>query len=151
MTLTPAIANKLAAILPRLASNHDGEVVATARAIDRTLKSVGADWHDLTEAFTRGAAVIIIRDRKAAKPEPKPSSRKPPPRSAPSWDSLSLAGRIAWLTICAEKACLSPWEQSFAESILVSLRDDPYRPLSPKQKGICDRIIRSAFNFGFRP
>ena len=38
-------------LLPRLASPHDGEVVATARAIERTLRSAGRDWHDLAEAI----------------------------------------------------------------------------------------------------
>jgi hypothetical protein len=34
-------------LIPLLASNHDGEVVATVRAISRVLKSGGFDWHDL--------------------------------------------------------------------------------------------------------
>jgi hypothetical protein len=37
----------LGKIIPRLATNHDGEVVATVRAIQRTLKGVNADLHDL--------------------------------------------------------------------------------------------------------
>ena len=38
-------------LIPRLASTHDGEVVATARAIERTLCGAGADWHDLAAAI----------------------------------------------------------------------------------------------------
>jgi hypothetical protein len=38
-------------LIPRLASEHDGEVVATVRAIERTLKAVGHDWHDLVLAL----------------------------------------------------------------------------------------------------
>jgi hypothetical protein len=34
-----------------LASDHDGEVVATARAIGRLLKSTGHDWHDLAASL----------------------------------------------------------------------------------------------------
>jgi hypothetical protein len=37
----------LGKLIPRLASNHDGEVIATVRAIRRTLASSGADLHDL--------------------------------------------------------------------------------------------------------
>jgi hypothetical protein len=39
------VALLLGRLIPRLASEHDGEVVATARAIERTLKSAGRDWH----------------------------------------------------------------------------------------------------------
>ena len=46
-TITP----RLRKLLPRLASNHDGEVAATARAIERTLKSSGHDWHDLAASI----------------------------------------------------------------------------------------------------
>jgi hypothetical protein len=41
---------RLSKLLPRLASNHDGEVVATARAIERVLRASGHDWHDLAAA-----------------------------------------------------------------------------------------------------
>ena len=36
----------LSKLIPRLASSHDGEVIATARAIERALHGAGADWHD---------------------------------------------------------------------------------------------------------
>jgi hypothetical protein len=39
--------NRVTKLLPRLASTYEGEVVATARALERTLKAVGCDWHDL--------------------------------------------------------------------------------------------------------
>jgi hypothetical protein len=47
-----AVAPKLAKLLPMLASDKDGEVVATARAIGRTLSAAKADWHDLVRALT---------------------------------------------------------------------------------------------------
>jgi hypothetical protein len=37
----------VAKLVPRLASTHDGEVVATARAIERALRAASLDWHDL--------------------------------------------------------------------------------------------------------
>jgi hypothetical protein len=46
-----AIAPVLGKLIPRLASNHDGEVIATVRAIERVLKSSGRDWHDLSHAI----------------------------------------------------------------------------------------------------
>ena len=47
-TITP----KLVKLLPLLASDQPGEVVATAAAISRTLKAAGADWHDLVSNLT---------------------------------------------------------------------------------------------------
>jgi hypothetical protein len=47
MSVPATIAPTLGKLIPLLASDHDGEVVATARAIDRVLKSGGRDWHDL--------------------------------------------------------------------------------------------------------
>jgi hypothetical protein len=51
MTLSPDTILKLAKMIPRLSSDHDGEVVATAHAIERTLQSSGWDWHDLVATF----------------------------------------------------------------------------------------------------
>ena len=67
-----AVAPQLAKLIPRLASNHDGEVVATARAIERVLKSGGFDWHDL-------AAVVC--------------TSPPPPKS---WRSLARFCADRW-------------------------------------------------------
>ena len=47
----------LSKLIPRLASSHDGEVIATARAIERALHGAGADWHDLAAAITIKPAV----------------------------------------------------------------------------------------------
>ena len=49
-----AVATKLAKILPRLASEHDGEVINTVRALDRTLTGAGLDWHALSKIIAAG-------------------------------------------------------------------------------------------------
>jgi len=46
---------KLKLLIPRLASDSEGEIVATVNAIARTLKSNGADLHDLAAALEPGA------------------------------------------------------------------------------------------------
>jgi hypothetical protein len=45
-TITPTLGK----LIPRLASNHPGEVVATAAAIGRVLEANKLDWHDLAAA-----------------------------------------------------------------------------------------------------
>jgi hypothetical protein len=45
------IAPQLGKLVLMLSSNHDGEIVATARAIDRVLRSHRLDWHDFAQAI----------------------------------------------------------------------------------------------------
>jgi hypothetical protein len=45
--LTAALVPMLSKLIPLLASDKDGEVVATAHAIGRVLKASGCDWDDL--------------------------------------------------------------------------------------------------------
>jgi hypothetical protein len=49
--LAPPLADKLAKMLPMLSSDRDGEVLATVRAIGRTLRAGGIDWHTLAKAI----------------------------------------------------------------------------------------------------
>ena len=52
MTALTPIRDKLAILIPRLASDRPGEVAATAAAITRQLAKAGADWHDLADQLT---------------------------------------------------------------------------------------------------
>src|SRR5262245_1278608 len=54
MTAIPEIVVKL---IPRLAPDHDGEVVATVRAIGRSLRGADLDWHDLAGHIRAGPAL----------------------------------------------------------------------------------------------
>jgi hypothetical protein len=47
------IAQRLKKLVLLLSSEQDGEVVGAARAIDRALRSAGADWHDLVSQLDR--------------------------------------------------------------------------------------------------
>jgi hypothetical protein len=53
MTDLTSIAGKLAKYVRLLASDKDGEVVAAARAMQRTLLSIGADFHCLADRVER--------------------------------------------------------------------------------------------------
>lgn len=54
---------QIALLIPKLASDHDGEIVGTVKAIERVLQASGLDWHDLAKAIESG-----------------PARREPPPR-----------------------------------------------------------------------
>jgi hypothetical protein len=56
------IAPRLRCLLLMLSSDRDGEVVAAARAIGRTLQSAGSDWHDLAQALCPPAPIVRGRD-----------------------------------------------------------------------------------------
>jgi hypothetical protein len=51
---TLALPPKIALLIPLLGSDVDGEVVGAARAIERTLKASGRDWHDLAAQLANG-------------------------------------------------------------------------------------------------
>ena len=47
MKLAPAVRHALAKLIRLLASDVDGEALAAVRALDRTLRADGCDFHDL--------------------------------------------------------------------------------------------------------
>jgi hypothetical protein len=70
------VAPKLSKLIPMLATDHDGEVVATVRAISRTLKGAGLDFHSLVEALGEHKSTYAPPPppRKAQAPTPQPTS-----------------------------------------------------------------------------
>lgn len=50
--MSPIVTDRIAKLIPRLASNHEGEVIATVAAIRRTLDGAGHDLHDLAECIS---------------------------------------------------------------------------------------------------
>jgi hypothetical protein len=65
---------KIAKRIPLLASDHDGEVVATSRAIDLTLKRAGLDLHDLAGAITAAKIPSVYSGHAAQEPAYRPTS-----------------------------------------------------------------------------
>jgi hypothetical protein len=122
------VAEKLSKLIPRLATNHDGEIVATVAAIGRTLQSAGLDFHDLAAALREEPSppevVVPYRDR-----EP---DAQPPMGS--DWISAACWCRDA------DDGRLTPWERSFVRSLLDQLRRKP-RP-SARQARVLNDIFR---------
>jgi hypothetical protein len=56
------LVERLHKLIPRLGTTYEAEAIATIRAIDRTLKGAGFDWHDLANA---AAAHFSARIRQA--------------------------------------------------------------------------------------
>ena len=104
MTAIEPIADKLSKLIPLLGSPVDGEALSAVRAIDRTLKSAGSDWHDLASALNSRPGAT-----KTA-PTPKP---KPPPPPEP----IDRAAVMTMARAVAEASRSTDWEREFAASI----------------------------------
>jgi hypothetical protein len=140
MSALPAVAIKIGKLIPMLSSPSDGEVVNTARAIERTLKGAGLNWHDLAKAFTAPS-----KARMEPAPEPKPQPRtheRPKPSSPRRWEDMSHLDRICaldWLRFWGE---LSAWERKLAGDIEDLITAKPHIRLSEKQVAHLNGILR---------
>lgn len=119
----------LARLIPRLASPFDAEVTATARAIERALKSQKLDWHDL-------AAVVTAQ---SSKPFPVPSGIAESPRA------MEIR---AWLEAISRERWMNAWTHDFVGDMLVRGSLDR---ISAKQADCIDKIIAEAYRRGVRP
>jgi len=95
------LSSKLGKLIRRLSSENDNEVVATVRAIERTLKSATNDLHDLADLVERygtfvfdKASTQVVRTAAPYWSKAAPETKKKP---APRWSKMSAKNRLAWL------------------------------------------------------
>ena len=70
MTAVPTmIVGKLATLIRLLSSDRDGEVIATVRALVRTLESAGSDIHALAEHIEKANGGLTDADKKKIRTE----------------------------------------------------------------------------------
>lgn len=69
---------EIAKLVPRLGSDHAGEVAATAAAIQRKMKANGLDWHDFAKRLASGGQGVASETRPAAKPHSWGTSTRAP-------------------------------------------------------------------------
>jgi len=62
---------KIVAIIPRLGSDHDGEIVAAAKAIGRKLAVAKCGFVDLANALSSQAPIASARTSRRASPAPR--------------------------------------------------------------------------------
>lgn len=115
MIFEPATIEKLGKLFPRLASDHEGEVVATVRAIQRTLAGVGHSLHDVAPAMQPEALVkVVYRDRPA-------ESKAPPPPAKTAYEKVEDWRRIIRLADILLTECdLNNREASFIRQMRAS-------------------------------
>ena len=124
--LTRAFPPVIARLIPRLGSPFDHEVTATARAIERSLKSRKLDWHDVAAAVTA----------------------QPPSRPASLAESDDAARMRIWLEAVSREPWPNDWTQKFIAGVL---RRPSLDRLSKKQVAVVNNIIDEAHRRGVRP
>jgi hypothetical protein len=96
--VTPAANDKLAKLVRLLSSDKDGEVLAAASAIKRTLAAEGSDIHALADALCR--------------PQQRQESRRPPsPPREDDWHGMACECQ-------ARSYRLSEREQGFIDDMV---------------------------------
>jgi hypothetical protein len=118
----------VARMIPRLGSPFDHEVVTSARAIERALKPLGFDWHDVAAAVTAQASPTQYEQHRA--------------------ESGEARQMRAWLTAILREPWPNAWTRGFVADLL---RHRSLDKLSERQLTCIDRIIREAFDRGVRP
>lgn len=114
------LAPRLSKLIPRLASDHEGEVVATVAAIRRTLENGGLDLHALAAAI--GNPPVVYRTEPAC---------AEPSRSHQMDARRCLQSGIVW----------KPHEAEFLRQMVSQLRR-PSEKQSDWLDGLLDRAAR---------
>jgi hypothetical protein len=96
--ITPATANKLAAIIRMMSSDKDGDVLNAGRALNRALKSVGCDIHDLAEVVEHmnGGALSEVEMKKIYNAGVEAGMRAVENRQHSGGDFHNVDGTPAW-------------------------------------------------------
>lgn len=135
----PAAFAGVAKLLPLLASDQDGEVLATARAIGRKLASAGLDLNDLARALTAPAA---------PHPGPGPYTPRPahwtePQRSSPMSKLSPLVARQFVKVIRASKSfgTLSPFELTIFE-VIETLTEEGFTLTVQQERNLMDLHLK---------
>jgi hypothetical protein len=125
------IAPRLTKLIPLLSSDHDGEVIATARAIGRTLQGAGLDFHSLVEALS------IHKPTYA----PPPARKEPAPAPQPT----SLRDIVIWLRTHAAHR-MTYKEQTFVMDMATRLNEG--RQASTRQANWLQTIFYRLYGIG---
>jgi hypothetical protein len=106
---------KVAAIIPRLGSYHDGEIIAAAKALERTLASANQSFTDLAEAIA-----------------PQPVITTPLKKPATDWKQAARWCAVYGVGVLNER------ELEFVDDLA---RSRGFRSLSPRQEAWLTSIM----------
>ena len=130
------VAAKLAKILPRLGSEHEGEILATVAGIGRTLAAAGLDWHALAAAVEASAGgprafdlstFADVMAEAAQETAARDEARRAPDAPAQTWGMKLWEDRLEpWSTV-AQQALALDWTFPKAQGGRVLTKDERER------------------------
>ena len=147
--LPAKILPRLGQLIRMLASDQDGEALAAARALSRTLVADGKSLHDLAEVVEAGQTPAPSNPYFDYGWEPP----EPAHQSPPTWNDLRDFERRDWLSTFVRKLDIPDKAEMAA---LVRLRSDSlstigmWRP-TRKQLELFTRLMERAWKIGVRP
>lgn len=132
-----SLTRRLGLLIPLLASNHEGEVVATVRAISTALAAEGFDLHDLAATVSGNLSKL----------QPAAASIAPPT----SFDSMTHFEKRAWLDALLTVDWTTPYERGRIADVLNRVRTGLDYYFTPKTRRMIDALIARAEAKGVRP
>jgi len=149
VNLPSKILPRLGKIIRMLGSNHDGDVLAAARMLIRTLASEGKSIHDLAAAVEAGTKTVTITSARHEEFvwEAPPAEHGAPP----SWNDLRDFQRRDWLTAFVRRLDMPDKEErdalwSFRQQVINRPDARPNR----RQLELFTRLIERAWRVGLR-
>jgi hypothetical protein len=148
--------SKLVKLVRRLSSDQDDEVLTAVRLIRATLKSRGADIHDLADSIQKleednGAGADAEFYKKAwldGYSKGAEDERKKMPRNVAigfgAADSDEVTCEAAVLFAHQNLNRLNAWERNFIEDMAIQMRHAPSKSFSEKQTALIFKIYRRA-------
>jgi len=142
---SPQLRAKLAKLVRLLASPREGEALAAARAIERTLASEGGDIHDLADVLTGPAP---RQAPPASHPSDRHGSPRPPsgqPKNDKTLDEYLKYFWIGYCRMCVQRGAeLSKSKLAFVQKIQEGLSANyPYEDAEIRRlMRICERLER---------
>jgi hypothetical protein len=135
--MTPKLAERLSKLIPRLATDADGEVLATVRAIRAALQSESLDLHDLAASIAKSKILSVPRAPQIA--------------PAPTWDALTHLERRGWMKVILAADDLGPLERDRLQGVSEVLRTGLYSKVDRRRVRLFDEQVARAHAHGRLP
>jgi hypothetical protein len=135
--MTPKLTERLSKLIPRLATDADGEILATVRAIRAALQSEGLDLHDLASSIAKSKIPAV--------------SRAPQISPALTWAAFTHQERLAWMKVILAADDLGPLERDRLRDLGEILRTGLYSKVHNRRVMLFDEQLARAHARGRRP
>ena len=150
-------AQRLGRLIPRLATDSEGERVATVAAIGRVLESGGLDFNDLGDAIatlgtqpTRQAFTFSYDPsrwdrRHRPSPEPQRERAPDPGPQPPKFRAMARSEALRWTDWLISYGDVTPKAAATIRNMRERLWHEPHRPFSRAEVRALNQAIHAAW------